>query len=392
MLLKTPEQFNNFIIKTRTLPSGVDKPTPYSLVQDMISQIPESVWENRNSTIIDPSFGFGTYLHAACLKLRLYHSEEHVLKNMLYGVEIDPFRYKLTKYNLGIQNLILADFLLWKTDMKFDVIVGNPPYQMVTDGNSNPIWDRFVVKYFEHIKKDGYILTVHPAGWRNVTGRFNHIRDLILSKELKHLEIYNTKAGIKTFGANTRYDWYLVKNTDCYTNKTEVAFEDGTLGEFDLRELPFIPNHSLDNITSLIARPREERVEVLHSYSSYETRKPHVSKTQTEEFKYPVIYHVSRSTGPTFQWSSRNDLGHFGIPKIIWGRSARTGFYLDIDGKYGLTEFAYAILDTPENLEKIIKILDENYDELASMTNVTGSGINHKVLGTFRKDFWKEFV
>jgi hypothetical protein len=276
--------------------------------------------------------------------------------------------------------------------MKFDVIVGNPPYQMVTNGNSTPVWDRFVLKSFELLKENGYLSMVHPAGWRNVTGRFTDVRDVLLSKQMEYLEIHNISDGLRTFGASTRYDWYLVKNVEETATNTIVNFEDGRIEHLLLDKLSFIPNHSYDRVKSLITKEGEERVTLLHSRSAYGTDKKNVSIVNDEEFKYPVAYHVSKNTGVSLRWSSTNQNGHFGVPKIIWGNSARTGFYLDKLGEYGLTQFTYGLVDSPENLEKIIEVLDKNYDEISSMTNVVGSGINYKVISTFRKDFWKEFV
>lgn len=303
------------------------------------------------------------------------------------------FKYKnIDESKLDVTYITKDQFFeLRGTGMKFDVIVGNPPYQMVTNGNSNPIWHNFVLKSVDLLKEGGYLNMIHPAGWRNVDGRFSDVHDILLSKQMEYLEIHNEKDGQKTFGASTRYDWYTIQNIDRYKN-TIVRFEDGTIEELDLRQIPFIPNHSYDRVKSLIAQEGEERVNVLYSRSAYGTDKKNTSKQKTEEFKYPVAYHVSKNDGVSLKWSSTNQNGHFKVPKIIWGNSARTGFHLDINGEYGLTQFTYGLVDSPENLEQIIKVLDENYDEISSMTNVVGSGINHKVISTFRKDFWKEFV
>jgi hypothetical protein len=277
-------------------------------------------------------------------------------------------------------------------NMKFDVVIGNPPYQAITDGNSRAIWHKFIIKSRELLKKDGYLCMIHPAGWRDVGGVFSDVKEFLLSKQMEYLEIHNEKDGLRTFGANTRYDWYILKNADRTKNyKTHVRFEDGSEQYIDLVEIPFIPNNRAAKINNLLAKPNEQRVEIINN-SSYHRQKSYVNDVKTNEFKYPLIYHVSKNTGPVLNWSSVNNLGHFNIPKIIWGNSASTGFYLDETGEYGMTQFAYALVDTVDNLKKIIKVLDKHYDEISSMTNVVGSGLNHKVLSLFRKDFWKDFL
>jgi hypothetical protein len=288
-------------------------------------------------------------------------------------------------------------FELRGTDMKFDNIIGNAPYQMVTDGNSNPIWDRFVKKADELLKEGGYLTMVHPAGWRNVDGRFSYIRDMLLNHyQIERLEIYNVKDGQKTFGASTRYDWYVAQKIEPYKN-TIVKFEDGTVEEIDLHEMPFIPNHSPEHIKSLIARNGEERVNVLYSRSAYGTDKKNTSKQQTEEFKYPVVYGVSSvDDSLVLQWSSTNKNGHFTIPKLIWsqaGTISTAGSFLDTSGEYGLTEFTYAIVDEPENLPLIKKAFDsKEFRNICDAGAINRNIIDRRTLATFRKDFWKEFV
>jgi hypothetical protein len=401
MQIRTRQEYNKYIIRTSTLPTGIDGPTPFILVEDIINNMDKVDWSNPNLKILDPAFGFGTFLFVCYLKLIEFHSEAHILNNMLYGIEIEPFRYTLVKTKFAIKNLYLGDFLNPSDEIKrmlnmvkFDVIVGNPPYQKkVGPTKTEPIWDKFVLKSFQLLKEGGYLSMVHPSGWRNVSGRFTGVRDLLLSKQMEYLEIHNEADGIEMFGAKTRYDWYTVQNVDRYKNTT-VRFEEGTIEEIDLGELPFIPNHSYDRIKSLIAKEGEERVTVLHSKSAYETRKPYISKTKTQEFKYPVIQSVRMDNSKVLRWSSKKDVGHFGIPKFVFCqvRIGSSETFIDINGEYGLTQFACAIVDSPENLVNIKKAYEsEEFHNLMLAMATTGFP-PYKHFELFRKDFWKEFV
>jgi hypothetical protein len=285
--------------------------------------------------------------------------------------------------------------------MKFDVIVGNPPYQMKR-GDSDAtiaIWDRFVLKSFQLLKSGGYLAMIHPSGWRNASGRFTEVRDLILSKRIKHLEIHNEKDGLETFGAKTRYDWYILENIENNNNITTVKFEDGSTLKVNLCDILFIPNHSYNQIKNFIAKSNEPRVEILHSYSAYFCRgknhesKNHVAEEKTSTYKYPVVYTVNIGEELSLKYSSINSNGHFGIPKIILMPATGTGIYIDVEGKYGLTQFVFAIVDEPKNLPLIKKALEsEKFVNLMTACSVGLNGLNHKVLSTFRKDFWKDFL
>lgn len=363
------------------------------LVNDMLNSLPNKVFTSKTTTFCDLEMGGGQYLYEVINRLRKAGHSDKNISNRVYGVSGSLMGMNIAQN----QYKLIGQFQTEDFDMKFDVIVGNPPYQTETNGKSRPIWDKFVLKAFDHLNDNGYLVMVHPSGWRNVTGRFEPVRDLLYSKQLEYLEIHNEKDGKKTFGANTRYDWYCVKNSPSKKNdKILVKFEDGTSKKIVPTKLPFIPNHSYDKITKLIAKPGEETVEVLND-SAYHTQREHISKTKTKKFKYPCVYHVNVKDVPsTFYWSSTNDKGHFGIPKLIWIPNARltgTGYYVDIKGEYGLTEFAIGIVDTPANLKKIQKaIKSQKFRDIISATFITYGGITHKLASVLRKDFWKDFV
>jgi len=108
-------------------------------------------------------------------------------------------------------------------------------------------------------------------------------------------------------------------------------------------------------------------------------------------YKYPCVYTINSKSEITYYYSSEKK-SHFGIPKFIWsnGRISSIGSYVDNKGEFGLTQFAYAIVDKPENLQKIKNIFDSklfrNLMELCAVGQLT---INYKIISEFKKDFWK---
>lgn len=91
--------------------------------------------------------------------------------------------------------------------------------------------------------------------------------------------------------------------------------------------------------------------------SAYEARKKWISKIETKEFKYPVV-HSTPKDKPRFVWSNRNDNGHYGVKKVIFGDSGINNPIIDMDGKYGMTQHAMAlIIDDIKEGEKLSKVL-----------------------------------
>jgi hypothetical protein len=119
-----------------------------------------------------------------------------------------------------------------------------------------------------------------------------------------------------------------------------------------------------------------------------------MSKTKTEEYKYPCVYTVNSKSEPTFFYSSIQQ-GHFGVPKFIWsnGSISSIGSYVDMNGDYGLTQFAYAIVDKQKNLPKIKKVFDsKEFRNIMELCAVGQISVNYKVISIFKKDFWKVFL
>ena len=60
-------------------------------------------------------------------------------------------------------------------------------------------------------------------------------------------------------------------------------------------------------------------------------------------------------------YSSRNDNGHFGIKKIIFGDSGIYNSIIDIEGIYGMTQHSIAILiENIDNGNIIKKYIESN--------------------------------
>lgn len=111
--------------------------TPKNIIDKLIVGIEYS---DPNLKFCEPSFGDGRILLELKNRLLEYHSEEHIITNMLYGVEIQESWYiyvvNLINPNGYKHNLICASALNFDgidNPLKewiglFDYVIGNPPY------------------------------------------------------------------------------------------------------------------------------------------------------------------------------------------------------------------------------------------------------------------------
>ena len=276
----------------------------------------------------------------------------------------------------------------------YDIIIMNPPYQTKSDKNhkkTQTLWDKFVLMAITVVKNDGWLCAIHPCGWRDVAGQFKSVQNVLKNKKINYLEMHDRADGVKTFGVQTAYDWYVLQNTD-NDIKTTIVTQDGFTKNINLQGLDFIPNGSFDEIHALCAKNGQPSVEMLCD-SSYHIQRDYVTEIETVEYKYPCIYSVLKDGTINLRWSSINNKGHFGLAKVVFSNGSSAPI-IDEYGKYGLTEFAYAIVDTPENLHLIQKaMLSEKFLKLMADCQLIGKHRYHyKAIKLFRKDFWKEFV
>jgi len=120
-----------------------------------------------------------------------------------------------------------------------------------------------------------------------------------------------------------------------------------------------------------------------------------LSEQKTNKNKYPCVYAIDVSNKIKEWWANRDDLGHFGIPKVVIssGHHHPNRIMVDKTGKYALTQFAYAIIDKKEKLDLIAKALKtEKFKNVAMAISTRAKELDRSILTMFRKDFWKEFI
>jgi hypothetical protein len=402
--------------------------TPFKeLAEPMVKLVEKydpKFWKNKYNKVLDSSAGYGTFLILAAykfmvgLKDEIEDEEERfkwIVENCLYYGELQAksvfsWLVAIDPHNEYKTNIYWGSFLtkefddhvknVWGVE-KWNLIMQNPPYQKLKETDKNkdsknpktqPLWHLFVKKSLSLLTEGGYMVMVHPGGWRDIDGVFKDTQILLKENKILELNMFPFKRGLEIFKAKTNFDYYILKNEKNNGFITEIHCENGSIERLNLLDMNYIPGENISLIQNIFSKS-DDRVNLIHSYSAYEPRKNFISKERNEINKYPVVYMVSYKNVPTFIYSSRNDRGHFGIPKVIWA-SGSSGVIIDYAGEYGLTPFSAAIVDEPKNLENIKKALESEkfIKEVMLFKNGLGHKYNNKVISRLKKDFWKEFI
>ena len=385
---------------------------------DTLNKLPEDVWHNPNLKWLDPAAGMGNYPVAIYMRLmkgleNVIKDEEarrkHILTEMLYMVELDKknvfmmkkiFCGKTYKLNIFQGSFIDIDidfkhFKKVNIELKFDIILGNPPFQYKKPENvkAQQIWHYFIKRSYEELLEDkGYLLFIHPSGWRDIDGDYENIFKYITEHNLIYLSMNDYKEGKRVFDVTTNFDYYLVQNIKTDTNITKISdIDNNPIYEINLNKWDFIPSGYFNIFKKLLA-VKKAKVNILHDWSMYETRKPYISKEKDEVFKYPIVNTISIDKNINLVYSNIKK-GHFGISKVIWTNGTSYPI-IDKKGKYGLTQFAYAIIDDNDKLEKIQQaMLNENFINLMKYIMFKElHKYNYKIIALFKKDFYKYFL
>ncbi len=176
----------------------------------VIKDLPE-LKKKKKIRILEPSVGVGNFIPQLIEKYKdkeeividvcdIDNNSLRVLKTILEKIKV-PKNFKI--------NLKNVDFLLWNTKLKYDLVVGNPPYKKLTKNkelldryrfglqntDTNNLFSFFIEK---SIRLGNYISLIVPKSLLN-SPEFNKTRKLINTHNLEKICDYGEKAfkGVK---------------------------------------------------------------------------------------------------------------------------------------------------------------------------------------------------
>jgi len=303
-------------------------------------------------------------------------------------------RYKGIKVRLVQYNELLRE----KNNMKFDVVIMNPPYQSRTNksdsdkgsGSRNTIWQNFVEYGLKIINDNGFLCSIHPPRWRKPEDKTG---TLMKKQQIHYLEMHSKPDGVKTFGCQTPYDWYILQKKMPYKESTVVTYSK-KVSKVNLLDFEFLPSEHIGIISRIVNNDFKENIDVIYNRSAYAPDKKWMSPTQSKIYYLPCIHSIHASGKIRTFWSSKYNGNGLGVKKIIIPDIEMPNPILDLKGEFGLTCHTFGIkIKSKKEGELIISaIKSEKFKKIIMSTKWSSFQTEWRMFKYFRKDFWKEFV
>jgi hypothetical protein len=356
-----------------------------------IKEYGKSIFSEVGLKWFDPAVGIGNFpiiVYQRLMKgLQIPNEEErrqHILEEMIYASELTPKNvfiykkifcgdtYKLNMYegdtlNMDVKKEFGVD--------KFDVVMGNPPYNA---SGTKHIGNKNIYVYFSKIaltswlKLNGYLLFIHPPVYRIPHHKIQHtqtnLNEIYTSKKIVCIKMYSIEETHKLMSVMINVDFVIIKNEiNNLTYKSKIIDTQQIEYEIIIKPNDFIPNFGLNIMEKIKNKSINGNIE-LKLDSEIHTQK-------TTGIKYKNIHGIILK-GIKICMSDKKHK-YFDTPKlIINGIGSYNYVFYDVEGEYGMSEKAIAILNPSQNTLQFIQSPLFHY--IASSTKIIGNNFNIK--------------
>ena len=197
------------------------RPDPTGLWQEITSHIPDETLLKPNVRILIVACGHGTEADILVQRMKALGRTNQEIRDSIYLIDknqtfTNPIKKK------GYTNVITGDFLEWETDMKFDIIMGNPPFNIRKEedktkagvSGKTALYKDFILSIPKLINDGGFAAFITPKGIVNT------LRDHAVLKKYEVIH-FNLMTETNHWHYDTCY--FVLKQSEKRTKKLFVS-------------------------------------------------------------------------------------------------------------------------------------------------------------------------
>ena len=351
--------------------------TPPSLVNDILDLLPNDLWNDPNSKFLDPVTKSGVFLREIAKRLMIGletkipdHQKRinHIFGQQLYGIAITELTALLSRRSVYCSKTANGKYSICETftteqgniqyqrmnhtwlggkctycgasqeaydrddelenyaynfihldnprnifNMKFDVIIGNPPYQLGSDGGTRdiPIYNRFV----DQAKKlnPKYLAMIIPSRWMaGGLGLAEFRKSMLEDKRIRILVDFPVASevfsGVEIKGGVCYFLWDRDSNGPCEV--TSIRGEDvfgpieRKLDEFDV----FVRNAKSEKILKKVLSFKEKSITEILSVDKEFGWTSNFTGYHSQNLSGDVPIYVIKKSKRDFGWINRSEV------------------------------------------------------------------------------------
>ena len=368
--------------------------TPMDIVNEMLDTLPLSVWKNPNLKWLDPANGIGNF--PICCYFRLMDGlsrnipdskrrSKHIIEKMLFMVEMN------SKNNLECRkifkkidesakpNIISSDFLKYKAGFNFDIIMGNPPYNLSgskSHGEKN-YYVHFCLKSLEILKSGGFLLFIHPPGYRipkKIKATQIDLNAIYLSNKIHFIRMYDVPTILKLMKVMINLDYILLEKTPSKKNKTQIIGTNGKKYQAELEVGKMVPNFGYAILDKLRKEAiKKGKLEIISSSQHHHMRIK--GNTDKSKKRYKNVHLIKKKGVKIYHSYTKHSLQD--KPKLLINALGKPYILDDSKGKYGFTQSQVCLKDLRDVDKVFIKSSLFQYIQYA--TRITGNNLNTRM-------------